>query len=208
MHIISYHSFFGMCLSQFIVIISMHYKLHSCYSVPFMRGSWILTTLSVILVIVAVPVSIEWITIIGGVKLSDVPLSRPDIIKLCVALVWLMSFCRLVRFIVISHKAPLSVIIFYTIIYPMFVPVAICGLAAGFLAKLQKKLHIMITELMRKKQRKSKYMLNQDTIVTETLSLMVKVMPAHVRNIPTALYTDVMTNDKIIIVHIPYSINE
>lgn len=90
----------------------------------------------------------------------------------------------------------------------MFVPVAICGLAAGFLAKLQKKLHIMITELMRKKQRKSKYMLNQDTIVTETLSLMVKVMPAHVRNIPTALYTDVMTNDKIIIVHIPYSINE
>lgn len=123
--------FLTMCIGQAMSIRIIRAKLHHIYRTPFMKWSWVLTALSTILTLVALFSLIDVKVVIG-----DIVPNLGILMWLAIGGIWLLSIVRLVRFIAVSGRAPFAVILFYTLIYPLFIPVAICGLAIGGLAKI------------------------------------------------------------------------
>lgn len=123
--------FCAMCIGQSSLTRIMRWKLHAYFGVSFIKGSWALTILSIILTVGLL------MSVYGHV--TPTGLNPKTILPLLITGIWGLSAIRLVRFAVIRHSAPLSVILFYLIIYPLYIPTAICGLAIGLLGKIARE---------------------------------------------------------------------
>lgn len=122
--------FCSMCIGQSALIRIIRWKLHFYYGVNFIKGSWALTILSILF------------TVYGIYSLSVGSLAginKTTALSLSILGVWGLSLIRLVRFIAIRHRTPITVILFYLLIYPLFIPASICGLAIGLLGKIARE---------------------------------------------------------------------
>lgn len=128
--------FFSLCIGQAFEIRIIRAKLHNIYEVSYMPYGWILTCLMTGLTFLAVIALFNILN--GGATDGNMIMGfRPrQLLVICIAGIWGLSLVHLIRLIAISHKAPLSVILFYGVIFPLFIPVAIIGLGIGLLAKI------------------------------------------------------------------------